>query len=113
MDGKIQDGYLPGIDPYSEMMMIAQKKLLKYKLLERINLHTDYVDTLSETEIFDAPTLLILVMHFLPDDGSKLKLLRYVASHLKVGSELIYMETNLQSTWSSLNNHGKPFALAN
>ena len=79
---------LTGIDPSSEMMMIAQKQLAKYEFLDRISLHTGYVDSLSETELFDGATL-ILVMHFLPDDGSKLNLLKNVASHLKLGSEII------------------------
>ena len=36
----------------------------------------------------DAATLM-LVMHFLPDDGSKLKLLQDIARHLQPGAELV------------------------
>ena len=79
---------LTGIDPSSEMMTIAQKQLARYEFLDRISLHTGYVNSLPETELFDGATL-ILVMHFLSDDGSKLNLLKNVASHLKVGSEII------------------------
>lgn len=79
---------LTGIDPSSEMMTIAQQQLANHKLLEKVSLYNGYLDTLPEIEIFDGATL-ILVMHFLPDDGSKLNLLKNVASHLKVGAELI------------------------
>lgn len=79
---------LTGVDPSAEMMEIARGELSKCGLLNRVNLHRGYVDTLPQTEPVDAATLL-LVMHFLPDDGSKLELLRDIARRLKAGAKLI------------------------
>lgn len=79
---------LTGVDPSDEMMAIATEELVSLGYRERVNLHTGYVDTLARTEPMDAATLM-LVMHFLPDDGSKLKLLQGIAQHLKPGAELV------------------------
>lgn len=79
---------LTGVDPSDDMMAIAKDKLASRKLLERIDLHTGYIDTLPKTKPMDAATLM-LVMHFVRDDGAKLKLLQNVAQHLKLGAKLI------------------------
>ena len=79
---------LTGVDPSAEMMEIAKSELEGKGLQDRISLHTGYVDSLPETKPMDAATLL-LVMHFLPDDGSKLQLLRDIAQRLKPGAKLI------------------------
>ncbi len=79
---------LTGIDPADDMMAIAKKELASKELLERVNLHAGYIDTLPQTEPMDAATLL-LVMHFVRDDGSKLQLLKNIAKRLKPGAEFI------------------------
>ena len=79
---------LTGVEPSAEMMTIAEEELVSLGYRERVDLHTGYVDTLPETEPMDGATLM-LVMHFLPDDGSKLKLLQDIARHLKPGAELV------------------------
>lgn len=79
---------LTGVDPAAEMMAIAQSELAVHGLQERVDLHTGYVNSLPETEPMDAATLL-LVMHFLPDDGAKLQLLKDIAQRLKPGAKLI------------------------
>ena len=79
---------LTGIDPSAEMMAIAEEELTTLGYRERIVLHTDYVSSLPETEPMDAATLM-LVMHFLRDDGSKLRLLKDIARHLKPGAQLV------------------------
>ena len=96
---------LTGVDPSAEMMAIAllaqqpqrrkppqrlfaQEELTTLEYRERVDLHTGYVSTLPETEPMDAATLM-LVMHFLRDDGSKLQLLKDIARHLKPGAELV------------------------
>ena len=79
---------LTGIDPSPEMMQIAKQELASQKLLARVNLHTGYIDTLPEAEPMDAATLM-LVMHFVKDDGSKLQLLKNVAQRLKPGAEIV------------------------
>ncbi|MCC0177148.1 methyltransferase domain-containing protein [Waterburya agarophytonicola K14] len=79
---------LTGVDPSLDMMEIAKQELDRRKLLERVNLHTGYLNTLPVTELMDAATL-ILVMDFIQDDGSKLQLLKNIANHLKPGAEFI------------------------
>ena len=83
---------LTGIDPSSDMMAIAQQELDKRQLSERVKLHTGYVNTFEGTTQMDGATL-VLVMHFVPDDGSnnslKLQLLKNIAQRLKPGAELI------------------------
>ena len=79
---------LTGVDPSAEMMAIASEEITSLGYQERVNLHTGYVSTLPETEPMDAATL-ILVMHFLADDGSKLQLLKDTAQCLKPGAELV------------------------
>ncbi|MGL4880561.1 MAG: class I SAM-dependent methyltransferase, partial [Waterburya sp.] len=66
---------------------IAKQELTNQGLMNQVNLHTGYVDTLPATEPMDAATLM-LVMHFL-NDGSKLKLLKNIAQRLKPGAEFI------------------------
>ena len=78
---------LTGVDPSAEMMEIAKSELESRGLQDRISLHTGYVDSLPK-ELMDAATLL-LVMHFLPDDGSKLELLKNIAQRLKPGAKLV------------------------
>jgi tRNA (cmo5U34)-methyltransferase len=80
--------FLTGVDPAAEMMAIAQSTLVARGLQERVNLHTGYVNSLPETEPMDAATLM-LVMHFLTDDGAKLQLLKDIAQRLKPGATLI------------------------
>lgn len=71
---------LTGVDPAAEMMAIAQAELAAQGLQGRVNLHTGYVNSLPETEPMDAATLM-LVMHFLTDDGAKLQLLQDIAQY--------------------------------
>ena len=102
---------LTGVDPSPEMMAIAQKELSYRDLLGRVKLHTSYVDTLPQGKLMDAATL-ILVMHFVPDDGSKLQLLKNIAKHLKPGAEFILSDlygdrsdanfTKLRQAWKAL-----------
>ena len=77
---------LTGVEPSAEMMAIAFEELVSLGYRE-VDLHTGYISTLPETKLVDAATLM-LVMHFLPDDGSKLQLLK-IARHLKPGAELV------------------------
>lgn len=82
---------LTGVDPSAEMMAIAVEELTTLRYRERVDLHTGYVSTLPKTEPMDAATLM-LVMHFLPDDGSKLQLLKDIARRLKPGAELVFAD---------------------
>lgn len=79
---------LTGVEPAEAMMAIAKQAISDRGFSERVNLHAGYLDTLPETELMDAATLM-LVMHFVADDGSKLELLKSIAKRLKLGAQLI------------------------
>src|SRR5690606_19475400 len=49
------------------------------------------VESLPKTSAFDAATL-VLVMHFLPDDGAKLRLLQSITHRLRSGSPLVLVD---------------------
>ena len=77
-----------GVEPSADMMTIAKSRLKTRGFQERVNLHQGYVDSLPATKVMDAATL-ILVMHFIPNDGSKLLLLQNIAKRLKPGANLV------------------------
>ncbi len=77
------------VDPAASMLDAARQKFTEAGLSDTVNLHVGYVEDLPKsTELYDAATLL-LVLHFIPDDGSKLLLLQQVAQRLKPGAPLI------------------------
>ncbi len=70
---------ITGVDPAAEMVAIAEQKLMKYPSVQMV---TGTVDMLATIPRFHAATLL-LVLHFLPDDGAKLDLLQAISQRLK------------------------------
>lgn len=80
-----------GVDPSSNMLAIAQEKIQQHGLSERVKLFQGYTHNLPDTPLYDAATC-ILVMHFLPDDGSKLALLQSIAQRLKSAAALILVD---------------------
>ena len=82
---------LLGVDPSSNMLGLAQQKIDKNDLTEQIKLFQGYTHELPETPLYDAATC-ILVMHFLPDDGSKLALLQSISQRLKSSATLILVD---------------------
>lgn len=80
--------HLTACDPAAGMMAVAQSRLEEAGLADRVTLHVGVVDSLSARPLFDAATCL-LVLHFLPDDGTKLALLRSLAERLKPGAPLV------------------------
>ena len=101
---------LTGVDPSEAMMAIAKQELSVRGLFDRVNLHTGYLNTLVSNKLMDAATSM-LVMHFIPDDGSKLDYLKNVARHLKPGADLILADlhgdrstanfTRLKTAWQA------------
>jgi len=77
-----------GVDPSKEMLAHAGAKVASHNLVDRIRLYPSRVGELPKFEPFDAATLL-LVMHFLKDDGAKQTLLEEIAGHLKPGAPLV------------------------
>lgn len=83
--------HLTGIDPSEDMLEIARRNTMGGTLEKRINLRLGKVADLPRDQKYDAATL-ILVMHFLPDDGSKLSLLQDIAALLKPGAALVLVD---------------------
>jgi tRNA (cmo5U34)-methyltransferase len=82
---------LLGLDPSANMLAIARKKIEQQGLSERVKLFQGYTHELPETILYDAATC-ILVMHFLPDDGSKLALLESIAQKIKPAANFILVD---------------------
>ncbi len=79
---------LVGVDPSAEMLKVAERKVAEHHLVDRVRLYPSEVKDLPVFEPFDAATLL-LVLHFLPDDGAKQALLSDIAARLKPGAALV------------------------
>ncbi len=80
-----------GIDPSADMLALAQVKVDAHGLTDRVRLVQGTPDDLSPTPHYDAATCIFVLMH-LPDDGSKLQLLRSIAQRLKPGAPLILVD---------------------
>lgn len=81
---------LTGFDPAEPMLSIARKKVMAASLNNKISLVLGLIDDVAEKD-FDAATS-ILVMHFLPDDGTKLNFLKGIADKLKPGALIVLVD---------------------
>ncbi len=79
---------ITGVDPSPDMVGIARKRLGRFK---NIKLVVGQVKGLPTGILYDAATL-SLVLHFLPDDGAKLSLLKDVARRLKKGAPFLVVD---------------------
>ncbi|AFZ18772.1 methylase involved in ubiquinone/menaquinone biosynthesis [Allocoleopsis franciscana PCC 7113] len=79
-----------GVDPSEKMLAVAQSKVESLNLGNRVALHNGFVQELPLHQ-FSAATSL-LVMHFLPDDGTKLDYLQAIASRLQPGSPFLLVD---------------------
>ncbi|MCW9034635.1 MAG: class I SAM-dependent methyltransferase [Rhodospirillales bacterium] len=82
-----------GVEPASEMAKAAQERINYAKLEQRVELVKGFVYDLPEGPQFDAATMM-LVMHFVADDGGKADLLKSICSRLKPGAPLIFADLN-------------------
>lgn len=76
---------ITGIDLSPQMVAQAREKL---KGMTGVELLTGEVKDMPRQAVFGASTL-ILVLHFVKDDGSKLALLQEIAARLETGAPLI------------------------
>lgn len=76
-----------GVDPSADMVAVARRRVMESGLSGRVELHASFAQELPASESYDAATL-ILVMHFIPDDGEKLELLRSISARLAPGAPL-------------------------
>lgn len=79
-----------GVDPSSNMLAIAQQKIEQHGYMQ-VKLFQGYTHDLPATPLYDAATC-ILVMHFVPDDGSKLALLQSIAQRLQSSACFILVD---------------------
>ncbi|WP_135081236.1 class I SAM-dependent methyltransferase [Terasakiella sp. SH-1] len=77
-----------GVEPAPAMADTAKANVMLERLTERCEIFQGFVEDLDSDQQFDVATL-VLVMHFVPDDGSKEALLRSIANHLKPGAPLV------------------------
>ncbi|GGF58806.1 hypothetical protein GCM10011332_10480 [Terasakiella brassicae] len=86
---------ITGVEPAQAMAAVAQANLEIQQLSDRCEIINGYVEDLNSEVRFDAATL-ILVMHFVPDDGSKEALLRSIAARLNPGAPLILADLHAE-----------------
>lgn len=82
-----------GLDPAQPMLDVAKDKIEAAGVTAQVSLFRGNVDELPIGTFYDAATL-GMVLHFVADDGAKLKLLRSIASHLKPGAPLVLMDAH-------------------
>jgi tRNA (cmo5U34)-methyltransferase len=90
--GKSNPGWrFVGVDPALAMLNLAKEKTQAAGLSERASFYKGFVEDLPIGKFYDGATL-GMVLHFVADDGAKLKLLRSIASHLKPSAPLVLMD---------------------
>jgi tRNA (cmo5U34)-methyltransferase len=80
-----------GVDPSAEMLSAASSKVEALGLSARVCLIQGTLDDVPTTTLFDATTS-VLVMHFLPDNGSKLSFLKSIHQRLERGAPLFLVD---------------------
>lgn len=82
-----------GVDPAKPMLDLAKEKIRAAGLADRVCLFNGLVGDLPIGKLYDGATA-AMIMHFVPDDGSKIEFLRAIAAHLKSGAPLVLMDVN-------------------
>ena len=82
-----------GLDPAQPMLDVAKDKIEAAGITERASFFKGFVEDLPTSALCDGATL-GMVLHFVADDGAKLKLLRNISSHLKPGAPLVLMDAH-------------------
>ena len=82
------DWEITGTDPSPEMIAQAQSRLGEF---EHVKLWKGLVSDMDLSKTYGAATLL-LVLHFMEDDGTKLSLLKDIAERLEEGAPFIMLD---------------------
>lgn len=82
---------LAAVDSSLQMVSIAEERMRRAGLTDRVEILHGVVDDLPPDPVYDAATL-SLVMHFVRDDGGKLELLRGIATRLRDGAPLTLVD---------------------
>ena len=92
--GKTNPGWrFLGVDPAQPMLDLAKEKIEAAGLADRVSLFHGFVGDLPIGKLCDGATS-AMIMHFVPDDGGKIKFLRTVALHLKSGAPFVLIDNN-------------------
>lgn len=89
--GRASSWRLLGVEPSEQMIAITRDRLHRAGLETRVRIHHGYTDDLPADLRVQAATL-VCVLHFLPDDGAKLGLLRSIAARLAPGAPLVLVD---------------------
>lgn len=84
------------------MLAQAHQKVMQHNLSARVILVQGYTENLTTTPLHDAATS-ILVMHFLPDDGSKLLFLQSISERLKPSASFVLVDVHGEKDTLELN----------
>ena len=82
-----------GVDPAQPMLDLAKEKIQAAGLTDRVSLFKGSVDDLSTNRLYDGATM-AMVLHFIPDDGRKLKILCDIAKRLKSDAPLALIDAH-------------------
>lgn len=82
--------HFTGFDPAEPMVTIAKKKVKAASLENSVSFVRGVISDVMEKD-FDGATS-ILVMHFMPDDGAKLRFLKGIADKLKSGALFVLVD---------------------
>lgn len=85
---KLPNLEITGVDPSHEMIGQAQERFAEKEVVRLVEGQVKY---LSQKAVYDAATM-ILVLHFMPDDGTKFSLLEDIAKRLKPGASLVLVD---------------------
>lgn len=77
-----------GVDPSAQMLAVARDRLTRAGLMRRVELVQGEIDSMPSEPAFDAATL-ILVLHFLRENATRMALLSHIAARLKPGAPLL------------------------
>ncbi len=89
--GKPNPGWqFVGVDLSEEMLKLARARFAAENLPNKVELHQTDARNLTD-ENFDAATC-ILTLHFVPDDGAKLALLKAIRQRLKPGAPFFLVD---------------------
>ena len=80
-----------GFDPSSDMHAVAREKLKPLHLESRVRLIHGSIEDVNTDLLFDC-AVSILVMQFLPDDGSKQHYLNEISRRLRQGAQIILID---------------------
>lgn len=86
---------LVGIDPSAAMLDVARPYAEAVQPPGRARLLHGTIDDLPSGDRFDAATS-VMVMHFLPDDGTKLAYLAAIRSRLRTGAPYLHADVGFE-----------------